>query len=69
MMRGDLEKHRQIAWRAAQDLADGDYVNLGIGLPTLVADSIPADRDIVLPAGTATSGSGWRPAPPRSTGI
>ena len=43
-----LEKRRQIAWRAAQDLADGAYVNLGIGLPTLIADYIPADRDIVL---------------------
>ena len=28
-------KRRQIAWRAAQDLADGAYVNLGIGLPTM----------------------------------
>ena len=37
-------KRRQIAWRAAQDLADGAYVNLGIGLPTLVSDFIPADR-------------------------
>src|SRR5215831_13407155 len=41
-------KRRQIAWRAAQDLADGAYVNLGIGLPTLVSDFIPADREIVL---------------------
>ena len=37
-------KRRQIAWRAAQDLADGAYVNLGIGLPTLVSDFIPAER-------------------------
>ena len=32
---------KQIAWRAAQDLYDGIYVNLGIGLPTLVADVLP----------------------------
>lgn len=32
---------RQMAWRAAQEIAPGSYVNLGIGLPTLVADYIP----------------------------
>ena len=36
-------KRRQIAWRAAQDLADGAYVNLGIGLPTMVSDFIPTE--------------------------
>lgn len=35
---------RQIAWRAAQDLEDGSYVNLGIGLPTMVADVLPEGR-------------------------
>ena len=39
---------RQIAWRAAQDIADGSYVNLGIGLPTAVAGFIPGDREIVF---------------------
>jgi len=32
---------RQMAWRAAQDIPDGAYVNLGIGLPTLCSDFIP----------------------------
>jgi 3-oxoadipate CoA-transferase beta subunit len=54
-------KRRQIAWRAAQDLADGAYVNLGIGLPTLVADFLPADREIVLHSENGVLGVG--PAP------
>ena len=52
---------RQIAWRAAQDLKDGAYVNLGIGLPTLVADFIPTDREIVLHSENGVVGVG--PAP------
>src|SRR6516162_3129119 len=54
-------KRRQIAWRAAQDLADGAYVNLGIGLPTLVSDFIPGDREIVLHSENGVLGVG--PAP------
>ncbi len=38
----------QIAWRAAQDIPEGAYVNLGIGLPELVADHVPHGREIVL---------------------
>ncbi|MBI2880078.1 MAG: CoA transferase subunit B [Candidatus Tectomicrobia bacterium] len=38
----------QIAARAAQDLKDGDYVNLGIGIPTLVGNYIPPDKKIIL---------------------
>jgi len=54
-------KRRQIAWRAAQDLAEGSYVNLGIGLPTLVSDFIPTDREIVLHSENGVLGVG--PAP------
>jgi 3-oxoadipate CoA-transferase, beta subunit len=54
-------KRRQIAWRAAQDLADGTYVNLGIGLPTMVSDFIPTDREIVLHSENGVLGVG--PAP------
>jgi 3-oxoadipate CoA-transferase beta subunit len=52
---------RQIAWRAAQDLQDGVYVNLGIGLPTLVADVLPEGREIVLQSENGVLGVG--PAP------
>jgi len=56
-----LRNAGQIASRAVQDLADGVYVNLGIGLPTLVSDFIPADCDMVLHSENGSSGSGWRP--------
>lgn len=38
----------QIAARVARDIPDGSYVNLGIGVPTLVADFLPEDREIIL---------------------
>ena len=52
---------RQIAWRAAQDIDNGAYVNLGIGLPTLVSDFIPKDREVVLHSENGILGMG--PAP------
>ena len=42
-----LTRH-QIAWRAAQDLEAGTYVNLGLGLPTLVSNYKPEDRDLMF---------------------
>jgi 3-oxoadipate CoA-transferase, beta subunit len=52
---------RQIAWRAAQDIREGAYVNLGIGLPTLVSDFIPKDREVILHSENGILGMG--PAP------
>ena len=54
---------RQIAWRAAQDLRDGEYVNLGIGMPTLVSDYLPPDREIVLHSENGILGMGGAPPP------
>ena len=51
-----------IAKRLAQDIADGSYVNLGIGLPVLVADHLPADREIVLQSENGVLGMGPAPA-------
>jgi 3-oxoadipate CoA-transferase beta subunit len=54
---------KQIAARLARDIPDGAYVNLGIGLPTLVADYLPQDREIVLHSENGVLGIGPRPAP------
>lgn len=47
-----------IARRVAQELKDGDLVNLGIGLPTLVADYLPKDVDVVLQSENGMVGMG-----------
>ena len=54
---------RQMAWRAAQDIADGTYVNLGIGLPTLVSDFIPQGREVVVHSENGILGMGGAPKP------
>jgi len=54
--------HVQIALHVAQDIADGSVVNLGIGLPTLVANQIPADREIILHSENGVLGVGPAPA-------
>ncbi|MGN8259733.1 CoA transferase subunit B [Pseudomonas sp. SMSB3] len=51
----------QMAQRVARELQDGFYVNLGIGIPTLVANYVPADMDVMLQSENGLLGMGEFP--------
>ena len=57
----DKLTNAQIAWRAAQDLPDGSYINLGIGFPEMIAKFKPQGREVIYHTENGILGFGEAP--------